>query len=69
MIISVKETMRAVVLGTGAWAIVLVVEVVRGAHAEAIWICVVGLLFGLVGVLDIKRRLAKIAKSQASNKN
>ena len=57
MIFSVKETMRAVVLGT------------RGAHAEAIWICVVGLLFGLVGVLDIKRRLAKIAKSQAGNKN
>jgi hypothetical protein len=43
-------------LGTAIWAIALIVECARSAPTPDIWICVVGLLFGALGMLDIARR-------------
>jgi len=54
-----KQTLVAVICGISLWAIALVVELVRSAPSTSIWICVVGLGFGVLGILDIARRMAK----------
>ncbi len=51
-----KRTLEAVLFGTGAWAIALVIELVRKAPSSSIWICLVGVAFGAIGLLDLKRR-------------
>jgi uncharacterized membrane protein len=62
---------RVVALGTGAWAVGLVVLVVlRATGAAAVqdwWIvmCVAGIVLGLIGVRYVQRRRAAIARDAA----
>ena len=59
---SMKQTLVAVILGICLWTIALVVEIARSAQSSTIWICVVGLALGLLGIADIARRNASARK-------
>ena len=54
-----KQALPVVILGTCAWAVALVVEIAISAHADAIWICVAGVVLGLLGIAYILRGLFK----------
>ena len=57
-----KQTLIAVICGISAWAVALIVELARNAPTTSIWICVVGLALGVLGILDIARRMIKERK-------
>jgi len=54
-----KRAMPIVTVGTIIWFLALVVEIVNGAASETLWICVVGIIFGVMGLLTINRRLKR----------
>lgn len=56
---------RAVLVGTGTWAVLLVVAVVvrddlrADGHGWWLWVCVAGIALGLVGLLYLHRRTVR----------
>jgi hypothetical protein len=54
-----KRAMPIVTAGTIIWFLALIVEIARGAASETLWICVVGIIFGVIGLLTINRRLKR----------
>jgi len=54
-----RQALPIVILGTCAWAVALVVEIVISAKASSIWICVAGIGLGLLGVAYLLRGLFK----------
>jgi hypothetical protein len=54
-----KRTVPVVTAGTLMWSLALVIEIVSGARSENLWICTVGILFGIMGLLTINRRLKR----------
>ncbi|GAA4569953.1 DUF2530 domain-containing protein [Planotetraspora kaengkrachanensis] len=51
---------RTFLVGTGLWAIALVVLlIIRPVHTWSIWTCVVGIGLGLFGVYYVHRRDAR----------
>jgi Protein of unknown function (DUF2530) len=54
-----KRAMPIVTAGTIIWFLALIVEIVSSAASETLWICVVGIIFGVMGLLTINRRLKR----------
>jgi hypothetical protein len=54
-----KRAMPIVTAGTIIWFLALIVEIASGAASETLWICIVGVIFGVMGLLTINRRLKR----------
>jgi len=54
-----KRAMPIVTAGTIIWFLTLIVEIVSSAASETLWICIVGIIFGVMGLLTINRRLKR----------
>ncbi len=59
-----RGTLTTIAIGTLLWIIALAVEIARNAPTDALWICVVGALFGSVGFIYSFRRLRREAKAK-----
>jgi len=54
-----KRALVVVISGTVLWFVALVIEIAVSASTETLWICIVGILFGFLGIariLKIMRR-------------
>jgi len=54
-----STTVKALLTGISVWVIALVVELLRGAQTSTLWICVVGAVLGVVGLVYSVRRLRR----------
>ena len=58
-----STTVKALLTGISVWVIALVVELLRGAPASTLWICILGALLGVVGLIYSIRRLRREARN------
>jgi len=58
-----RQTVTIIVGGTILWAIALVTELARKAPTNSLWICVSGIVMGLVGLRYSVRRLRRERRS------
>jgi hypothetical protein len=58
-----RQTVTIIVGGTILWALALVIEIARKAPTNALWICVSGIVMGLIGLRYSIRRLRRERRS------
>jgi hypothetical protein len=54
-----RQTVIILISGISLWVVALVVEIARSAPSNAIWICVTGALFGVLGLRYSIKRLRR----------
>lgn len=55
-----RQTLPIVMTGTSAWFVALVIELATNAKNSSIWICLVGIGLGVLGISYILRGLRKV---------
>ena len=56
---SMRKSIVVLISGTILWAIALVIEIARSAPSRVLWICLSGIVMGLLGLRYSIRRLRR----------
>ncbi|MBM3743753.1 MAG: DUF2530 domain-containing protein [Actinobacteria bacterium] len=54
-----KGAIPVIIAGIILWSIALVISIIINAMAKVIFVCVLGILLGLIGIRYTKRRAAR----------
>ena len=54
-----KRALLVVISGTVLWFVALVIEIAVSASTETLWVCIMGILFGFLGIARIVKNLRR----------